>query len=147
MFETIPARREARWRLMGSLIRTWMRPLTEADAITPEELDQAEARLGTRLPKALREWYALAGNAKDIWCWQDHLCSAKALHIRDEVLVFCFENQTITIDRGSPPRDVGSAASRPARLRASLVKAASTGRIGDGKIRMGNAAWPEPLEF
>jgi len=29
----------------------------------------------------------------------------------------------------------------------SIVKAARTGRIGDGKILMVNAAWPEPLEF
>lgn len=28
-----------------------------------------------------------------------------------------------------------------------VVKAARTGRIGDGKIFVLNAAWPEPLEF
>jgi len=28
-----------------------------------------------------------------------------------------------------------------------IVRAARTGRIGDGKIFMMNAAWPEPLEF
>ena len=29
----------------------------------------------------------------------------------------------------------------------SIVRAARTGRIGDGKILMVNVAWPEPLEF
>jgi nitrogen regulatory protein P-II 2 len=28
-----------------------------------------------------------------------------------------------------------------------IVRAARTGRIGDGKIFVVNAAWPEPLEF
>jgi nitrogen regulatory protein PII len=29
----------------------------------------------------------------------------------------------------------------------SIVRAARTGRIGDGKILMVDVAWPEPLEF
>jgi nitrogen regulatory protein PII len=29
----------------------------------------------------------------------------------------------------------------------SIVRAARTGRIGDGKILVVNVAWPEPLEF
>jgi nitrogen regulatory protein PII len=29
----------------------------------------------------------------------------------------------------------------------SIVRAARTGRIGDGKVFIVKAAWPEPLEF
>jgi hypothetical protein len=33
MFETIPVTRQARWRLMDSIIREWLRPLTKADRL------------------------------------------------------------------------------------------------------------------
>ncbi len=108
MFEKIPVTRQARWRLMTRVIRKWMRPLTEADGIAPEELDGVEARLGCQLPKVLREWYQLAGNARDLWCCQDRLVLP---FIDREVLVFCFENQGIwsmgvrlsDLDQDDPP--------------------------------------------
>jgi hypothetical protein len=92
MFKTIPASRQARWRLMTRVIGKWLRPLTDRDAISPEDLDRLEVQLGCRLPKALREWYQLAGNAHDIWSWQDRLVPP---FIDREVLVFCFENQSV----------------------------------------------------
>lgn len=107
MFETIPARREDRWALMRSVIADWMRPLTDTDTVPAEQLDAAEARLGSRLPTALREWYRLAGNARDIWSWQDHLASPEGLELRDGALVFAWENQSIwsmgvRLDAGDP---------------------------------------------
>ena len=92
MFEKIPVTRPARWRLMQSIIRKWLRPLTAKDRFTPEELDGLEAKLPAPLPKALREWYQLAGHARDIWSTQDRLGLP---FIDREVLVFCFENQGI----------------------------------------------------
>ena len=92
MFEKLPATRPARWRRMKSIIRKWLRPLTPADGIASEELDRVEGELGCPLPKALREWYQLAGNAQDIWSCQDRLVLPS---IDREVLVFCFENQGI----------------------------------------------------
>jgi len=92
MFQTIPVKRQARWRLMNSIIQEWLRPLTAADGFPPDELDQVEARLGCKLPRALREWYQLAGHARDIWSRQDRL----VLPVIDrEVLVFCVESQAI----------------------------------------------------
>ncbi len=38
-------------------------------------------------------------------------------------------------------------AARAAEVADRIVRAARTGRIGDGKIFALNAAWPEPLEF
>src|SRR5262249_22190678 len=65
---------------------------TARDRFTPEELDRLEAKLPERLPKALREWYQLAGKAMDIWSYQDRLSLP---FIDREVLIFCFENQGI----------------------------------------------------
>src|ERR1700719_3298618 len=95
MFEQIPADRGERWRLMRTIIGQWMRPLTEADSTPVEELDEAEKRLGCSLPLALREWYQLAGRAKDIWSWQDKLLAPRHFYIHDGVMVFCVENQMI----------------------------------------------------
>jgi hypothetical protein len=95
MFEQIPSEREGRWQLMKSVIRDWMRPLTDADCVPTDMLDQAQTRLGHPLPRALREWYQLAGNAKDIWSWHDRLCLPTSLRVREEVLVFCIESQGI----------------------------------------------------
>jgi hypothetical protein len=95
VFEVIPTKRGERWELMRSIIQHWMRPLTEADTVELEQLDRAEKRLACRLPPALREWYRLAGNAKDIWSCQDRLASPDGLHLRGDILVFCWENQGI----------------------------------------------------
>jgi hypothetical protein len=92
MFDNIPNTRPARWRRMKSIIQKWLRPLTAKDAFTPKELDSMEAKLPGPLPKALREWYQFAGNANDLWSYQDRLCLPQ---IDREVLVFCFENQGI----------------------------------------------------
>jgi hypothetical protein len=77
---------------MKSIIQEWLRPLTAADGILLEELEGVEAKLGCRLPKALCEWYQLAGKAHDIWSHQDRLVLP---FIDRNVLVFCFENQGI----------------------------------------------------
>jgi hypothetical protein len=111
MFEWLPVERAARWDLMRSILSQWMRPLAEADALGPEQFERAEERLGCRLPEALREWYQLAGAARDIWCSQDQLLSPERLALWDDILVFCVENQTIwamgmqvgDLDQPDPP--------------------------------------------
>jgi hypothetical protein len=93
LFEKIPDSREARWQLMKSVIKEWLRPIKPKDRTPPAELDRLEGELGLRLPRALREWYELAGSkAVHIWSSQDRLVLP---FIDREVLVFCVENQGI----------------------------------------------------
>jgi hypothetical protein len=94
VFEKIPSDRGERWQLMASVINLWLRPLADKDAVLPEELDQAEKRIGHQFPLALREWFQLAGNAHDIWSRQDRLFP-HGFNVRNNVLVFCTENQGI----------------------------------------------------
>ncbi len=67
MFGEMPPTAEGRWRLAEEFIDIWRGGLRPGDGYTDEELDVTEARLGVPLPKALREWYRLAGRRRDIW--------------------------------------------------------------------------------
>ncbi len=95
MFQTIPIGREERWRLMETLIASWARPLQVSDRTPVHRLDAAETRLGVRIPTALREWYLIAGEAKDVWSRQDRLLSPEDLSLQEDVLVFGVENQYV----------------------------------------------------
>lgn len=53
-------RRTARWRPLVDFAARWFeRPLADGDGCTEDELAATEARLGRRLPGALREWFCL----------------------------------------------------------------------------------------
>ncbi|MBE9119048.1 SMI1/KNR4 family protein [Lusitaniella coriacea LEGE 07157] len=106
-FTKIPESRSARWALLKSAIADWYAPLEESDGFPEKTIAQAEESLGFRLPKALKEWYKLAGKREDIWSQQDAMSSPEELsqfqeifdykcqyngHF-DDVLVFYIENQ------------------------------------------------------
>jgi hypothetical protein len=53
---------------MQEFIENWYGAVKPGDGYSQKEVDDAEARLGFRLPAALREWYQLAGRRFDVWC-------------------------------------------------------------------------------
>jgi uncharacterized protein (TIGR02996 family) len=95
LFTRLPRRRVERWRLVEEFIDAWHSPLTERHGYSEEELTAAEARLGFRLPAALREWYSLAGKRKDVWSQQDRLVRPLELDLEpnDDALIIRYENQ------------------------------------------------------
>lgn len=108
LFTQLPERRVERWRLVAEFIELWYKPLRPGDGATEKQLAAAEKRLGFLLPAALREWYALAGNRKDVWSKQDSLerLSSISIEERYDALVFRYENQNC--DRwGIRVRDLG----------------------------------------
>jgi uncharacterized protein (TIGR02996 family) len=95
LFHTLPAGRVECWRLMEEFIDVWHRPLRAGHGSSERELASAEKRLGTRLPAALREWYALAGRRKDVWSRQDRLLPPEQLRFdrAGDALIIRSENQ------------------------------------------------------
>ncbi|SDZ47294.1 hypothetical protein SAMN05421684_5435 [Asanoa ishikariensis] len=49
------------WRFIRGFAAEWVSPIRERDDVTPEEFDEAEERLGVRLPEAVRQAYQLIG--------------------------------------------------------------------------------------
>lgn len=99
------------WKLAKQIINGWWKPLNE-DGVSDAELEVAEARLGIRLPEAVREWYLMAGKRTDLINVQDHILSPNVLRIEEgSFLVFCLENQNVvqygislsTISLADPP--------------------------------------------
>jgi hypothetical protein len=76
----------------------WLAPSAVGDGYTEAELAAAEARLGVRLPSALRTAYRLFGCRDDLTRTQDYLWEPSRLYLDDEdrVLVFRTENQNVT---------------------------------------------------
>jgi uncharacterized protein (TIGR02996 family) len=95
LFQRLPERRVERWRLVEEFIDVWYGPLQPGDGYSEAELAGAEARLGLRLPVALREWYGLAGKRKEVWSNQDLLLTPDKLQIDEQrkALVVRAENQ------------------------------------------------------
>ncbi|GLY78826.1 hypothetical protein [Actinoallomurus iriomotensis] len=83
------------WRFIRGFAAGWQAPLTDDDGCPASDLDAAEARLGLRLPTALREAYRLFGRREDLTANQDVLLSPDRLHLDGEVLVFRVENQAV----------------------------------------------------
>lgn len=84
---------ENRWSELVHLIDTWWTPLRAQDGVPEVLLQATEGRLGVAIPRALREWYALAGRRMDF-----HLHNPvpiDSLHVNDNVLIFYWENQGI----------------------------------------------------
>jgi hypothetical protein len=77
------------------LIRNWWPPLTNDERISEAEIRQVGQRLGFVIPAALQEWYNLAGRRQDFIGNQDQLLAPEELHISDNTLVFCIENQAV----------------------------------------------------
>lgn len=83
------------WRFIRGFAEQWATPLRPGDGCAEDELAAAEARLGVRLPEALREAYALLGRRPDLTNHQDELLIPGRLHLDDaeEAVVFRLENQ------------------------------------------------------
>lgn len=90
--------REAAWRFIRGFAADWAaEPLGDDDGCDEVEFDAAEARLGVRLPRALREAYRLLGRRADLTSNQDELLTPSQWYLDDgkEVLVFREENQGV----------------------------------------------------
>ena len=89
------ADRPSAWSYIRGFAETWRTPLTVEDGTPETELAEAEARLGLRLPAAVREAYALFGRCTDLHSNMQHLLLPGALFVDDrkEALVFRTENQ------------------------------------------------------
>jgi hypothetical protein len=93
---SFPRSRVDRWRLLDEVIARWFLAEDERARIPPEDLDEAESRLGLRLPAALREWHERYGAlTASVWSLQDDFLSPSELVVEHGALVFCRENQGV----------------------------------------------------
>ena len=60
------AGRESAWRFIHDFAAGWLRPIGPGDGYAGADLDAAEARLGVRLPVAVREAYRMFGRRDDL---------------------------------------------------------------------------------
>ncbi|MFE1316843.1 SMI1/KNR4 family protein [Kitasatospora phosalacinea] len=113
--------RTAAWRLIADLAAFWGTPLQPGDGRTDAELDAAEARLGLRLPAALREAHLLLGNRPDLTSNHDTLLPPEELYVDRGHLVHRVENQgcaywgvpLAALDQDDPPTVVWPDAADP----------------------------------
>ena len=89
------AKREDRWSLLKDFIAEWHSPLEPGDGYSAADIDAAEQRLGLKLPIALREWYALAGQREDVVATQNFLVGPDELEFEEGLLEFHSENQGV----------------------------------------------------
>ncbi|MFF4340084.1 SMI1/KNR4 family protein [Kitasatospora sp. NPDC001540] len=132
---TALADRAAAWRLIADVAAFWNAPLRPGDGCTDAELDAAEARLGLRLPAALREAHRLLGNRPDLTSNHDTLLPPAELYVDRDCLVHRVENQgcaywgipLAALDQDDPPTVVWPDAADPettpwtARLSTALL--------------------------
>ncbi|MGP3963579.1 SMI1/KNR4 family protein [Nonomuraea sp. 3N208] len=110
-FPAAMADRAGAWNFIRGFAATWRSPLADGDGWSEADLDAAEARLGVRLPAALREAYQLFGRRTDLTSLQDVLLSPADLEVKDQALVFRAENQAVVfwgipiaeLDQPDPP--------------------------------------------
>lgn len=92
-------------------IRTLFRPWQPGDGYEEEVLQEAEARLGVRLPATLRTFYRVWGKRRDLTEQSDPMLSPDELLIRADTLIFWIENQSVyywgvpleAIEEANPP--------------------------------------------
>jgi hypothetical protein len=90
--------REAAWRFIRDFAAGWLRPLGDGDGAADTELDAAEARLGVRLPPAVREAYRLLGMRDDLTSANGTLLRPDQLDYDEKrsMLVFRAAHQGVT---------------------------------------------------
>jgi hypothetical protein len=84
--------RRKHWSRIKALSATWLcdhRP----HGATKRLLADAESRLQTRVPAALREFHEVFGGDLEPWSVQDHLWAASRWHVTEQGLVIAMENQ------------------------------------------------------
>src|SRR5262249_44715250 len=92
LFTKLPEGRVERWRLVEEFIDTWYRPLRASDGVSEATLRSAERRLGFKLPVAVREWYALAGNRENVRRKENHLLNIAKLGMEEDfnaLVIYC----------------------------------------------------------
>lgn len=77
------------------LVRCWREPIGAGDGCSYEELTEAEYRLRSTLPIALRDAYGLLGRRADLTGVQDRPLPLEQLRIPGGALVFRWENQAV----------------------------------------------------
>lgn len=100
---TIPNTRPERWQWLREQIAEWYSPLQPEDGWSEAILQEAEKRLGVKLPAALREWYQLGANRQEIWSPQDRFLQPNELggstngdsENGEEFLIVYDENQSV----------------------------------------------------
>lgn len=85
------------WRFIHDFAAEWATPITDEDGSTQAQLDDAEARLGVRLPAAVREAYQLLGLRKDLTSVNGTLWAPDDLEYdqENEVLIFRAAHQNV----------------------------------------------------
>lgn len=87
--------RRAAWRFIEGFAAEWAEPIEPQDGWHHADLNDAEQRLGVRLPQAVREAYSLFGKRPDLTSNQDRLLTPSELTVDDDVLVFRTDNQGV----------------------------------------------------
>jgi hypothetical protein len=82
---------------MRELVTGAFGPLRPDHGIDDGETDEAEARLGLRLPAILREHYALAGRHRQVMDGMNHVLGPADLYLKNGALVFEKENQFVAL--------------------------------------------------
>jgi hypothetical protein len=92
-FSDFPKDRRERWARIRAFIGWWFGLPPHRDLAV--EIESAEARLGFRLPVALREWFELAELDPSLWRKQDFLERLPELAFSEEhdALIIRYENQ------------------------------------------------------
>ncbi len=77
------------------VFQTFGYPLTEGDALSSEELEKAETRLGLVAPAALRDYYSVAGRERRFNTCCHRLLPPSKWTLDKQRLVFMEENQAV----------------------------------------------------
>ncbi len=72
-------------------------PLSKRHIISEEQVNRAENRLAIRLPKALRDYYLVAGREKILNHSFNRLYSPSEWELHSGKLIFMEENQTVVV--------------------------------------------------
>jgi hypothetical protein len=122
MHAALDDRAEA-WRFLTRFAAEWRAPLGAGDGYESEVLDEAEERLGVRLPAALREVYELLGRRDDLLRNQNRLLRPEQLYLSEGALVYQTENQGAA-EWGIHLEEV-EAEDPPTAIRSSLMDASA----------------------
>src|SRR5579862_2689101 len=92
---------ELDWSEQSPHIRSLFHPWQPGDGYDEATIAAAEARLGVRLPKVLRNFYLAWGRRRDLTKLNHPLLAPDALQMRTDTLIFWVENQE-SYDWGIP---------------------------------------------
>jgi len=81
-----------RWAALSRFVQRWYAEPLGDEVVTRDDLARAEARIGSKLNVALREWFLLVGHRLQ-FCGQDIPKRIDELEVRDGRIVIWAENQ------------------------------------------------------